>query len=73
MKKNIGIIDRVIRVLIALTIVVLYFMELITGTLGIVLLVAAGIFVITTITGFCGLYTILGIRTCPLKEAKKED
>ncbi|PLX17136.1 MAG: DUF2892 domain-containing protein [Salinivirgaceae bacterium] len=72
MKKNIGVLDRVIRVLIALTIAVLYFMEIITGTLGIILLVVAGVFLITSITSFCGLYTIFGIRTCPMKEPKKE-
>jgi hypothetical protein len=72
MKKNMGVLDRVIRVLIAFTIAVLYFMEIITGTLGIVLLVVAGVFLITSITSFCGLYTIFGFRTCPMKQSEKE-
>lgn len=72
MKKNMGVADRVIRILIALAIALLYFMEIITGTLGIVLLIVAGIFLITSITSFCGLYALFGIRTCPMKESKKE-
>lgn len=67
MKKNIGTVDKVIRLMVAVLLVVLYFTNMVSGTLGIVFLVAAGMLVITTLTSFCGLYTILGIRTCPLK------
>lgn len=59
-----GIIDRVIRVLVAVVIVVLYFTGNIGGTLGIVLLVVAGIFVLTSVISFCPLYLPLGIKTC---------
>ncbi|ALO15029.1 hypothetical protein L21SP5_01379 [Salinivirga cyanobacteriivorans] len=69
MKKNMGSADRIIRVIIAAILVALYFMEVVTGTIGIILLVVAGIFLITSITGFCGLYPLFGIRTCP-KESK---
>jgi hypothetical protein len=68
MKKNMGMVDKIIRLVIAAIIGVLYFTNVITGTLGIVLLVAAGIFVMTSLIGFCGLYTILGIKTCPSKK-----
>lgn len=67
MKKNIGAVDKIIRLVVAALFVVLYFTNMVSGTLGIVFLVAAGLLVITTLTSFCGLYTILGIRTCPLK------
>ncbi|MEI6765875.1 MAG: DUF2892 domain-containing protein [Bacteroidota bacterium] len=64
MKKNMGMIDRVIRTLIALTIAVLFYLEVITGTLGIVLLILGGVFLLTSIFGFCPLYLPFGIKTC---------
>ena len=64
MKKNMGTADRIIRVLIAAVIAVLYFMKMIPGTLGIVLLVLAGIFVLTSLVSFCPLYAPFGIKTC---------
>ncbi len=67
MKKNMGTADRIIRVLIAAIIGVLYFTNIIPGTLGIVLLVAAGIFVLTSLVSFCPLYAIFGLKTCPTK------
>ena len=68
MKKNMGSADRIIRLLIAAVIAVLYFTNVITGTLGIVLLVAAGIFALTSFISFCPLYAPFGIRTCAVKE-----
>jgi hypothetical protein len=67
MKKNMGSTDRLIRVLIAAVIAALYFTGTVTGTLGLVLLVAAGIFVLTSLVSFCPLYTLLGINTCGVK------
>lgn len=64
MKTNIGVTDRVIRFIVAGIILVLYFSGIVSGTLGIVLLVIAGALVITGIIGFCGLYTLLGFNTC---------
>lgn len=65
MKKNMGNIDRIIRILVAIVIAVLFFTNVISGTLGIVLLVLAGVFVLTGLVSFCPLYTLLGINTCP--------
>ncbi|MEH0153301.1 DUF2892 domain-containing protein [Limibacter armeniacum] len=64
MKKNMGIADRIIRIVIAAIIAVLYFTGTVTGTLGIVLIVLASVFVLTSLVSFCPLYTICGIRTC---------
>ncbi|MGQ9621479.1 MAG: YgaP family membrane protein [Bacteroidales bacterium] len=64
MKKNIGKVDRIIRVLIAMLITVLYFTKIISGTAGLVLLIIAGILMITSVTSFCGIYTLFGISTC---------
>lgn len=65
MKKNMGVADRVIRVLAAAAVAVLYFTGTISGTLAYVLLAIGGIFLLTSLAGFCPLYTLLGIRTCP--------
>jgi len=63
MKKNMGTIDKVVRVLIAALIAVLFFTNVISGTLGIVLLVLAGVFLLTSFIGFCPLYLPFGFRT----------
>ncbi|MEQ8517987.1 MAG: DUF2892 domain-containing protein [Cytophagales bacterium] len=68
MKRNMGSADRIIRVIIAAIIATLYFANILTGTLGIVLLVLAGIFVMTSLISFCPLYAIFGLRTCPMKK-----
>lgn len=67
MKKNMGSMDRVMRFIIAAVVVALYFTGTITGTLGIVLLVLAGVFVLTSFIGFCPLYAPFGLKTCPAK------
>ena len=64
MKKNMGNIDKIVRILIALVIAVLFFMNIISGTLGLVLLALAGVFVLTSLISFCPLYTLFGINTC---------
>lgn len=69
MKKNIGVADRVIRIIIALIIGVLFFTEVITGTLGIILLIVGAILLLTAIINFCGLYALFGFNTCPMKKA----
>lgn len=60
-----GNIDKVVRILIAIVIAVLFFTNIISGTLGIVLLILAGVFVLTSLISFCPLYTLVGINTCP--------
>lgn len=64
MKKNMGSTDKTIRILIALVIAGLYFGNIITGTLGIVLLIFAVVFLLTSLISFCPLYTIIGVNTC---------
>lgn len=65
MKKNMGTADRVIRVIIAAIIAFLYFNGTITGTLGLVLIILAGVFVLTSVISFCPLYALVGVKTCP--------
>ncbi|AMC10408.1 hypothetical protein Lupro_03700 [Lutibacter profundi] len=63
MKKNMGSIDKIIRVLVAVVIAVLYWQGIISGTLAIVLLVLGIVFLLTSLINFCPLYTIFGINT----------
>jgi len=68
MKKNMGTADRIIRSVIALIVAALYFSGVITGTIGMVLLILAIVFVLTSLVSFCPLYTLFGISTCPAKK-----
>ena len=63
MKKNMGTVDKTIRIFVAAIVALLYFTGFISGTLAIVLLVFAVIFVVTSFISFCPLYPILGINT----------
>ncbi len=71
MKKNMGSPDRIIRILAAIVFAVLYFTGTVTGTWGIVLLVLGGVFVLTSFVGFCPLYSLVGMNTCPAKSTKR--
>lgn len=63
MKTNMGKLDRVLRILLAISIVVLYGYNIISGVVAIVLLVVALAFVITSFIGVCPLYFPFGITT----------
>jgi hypothetical protein len=68
MKKNMGTADKVIRIILAIIVAALYFTGTVSGTVGIVLLVLAGVFVLTSLVSFCPLYAPFGIKTCAVKE-----
>ncbi len=63
MKPNMGTFDRVMRLLAAALVIALYFMNVISGAVAIVLLVFAGIFILTSIVSFCPLYLPFEIST----------
>lgn len=63
MKKNMGTVDKTIRILVAAIVALLYFTGVISGTLAIVLLVFAVIFVLTSLFSVCPLYPLLGMNT----------
>jgi len=63
MKKNMGTVDKTIRVIIAAVIGLLYYFGVISGTLAIILMVIALVFIITSLVSVCPLYPILGINT----------
>jgi len=64
MKKNMGNTDKIIRILLAVVVAILYFTNVIPGVLGIILMALAGIFVLTSLISFCPLYAPFGISTC---------
>jgi len=66
MKTNMGTTDRIIRLVIAAVLAFLYFSGTLTGTLGIVALVVAAVFTLTSLVSFCPMYSLLGMSTCPL-------
>jgi len=63
MKKNMGTIDKVIRILVAVVVVVLWLTNVISGTLAIILLALSAVFIVTSFLSFCPLYLPLGLST----------
>ncbi len=63
MKKNIGSIDKMFRLLVAIVVAVLYFTDQITGTTAIVLLAVGAILALTSLIGTCPIYMALGISS----------
>ena len=68
MKKNMGTLDKGIRFAAAALIAILYFTNVIGGTLAIILAIIAVIFVLTSFMNFCPLYTLVGVNTCKVQE-----
>ena len=68
MKKNMGSLDRILRVVVAAVIAILYFTQVISGTVAIVLLVLALVFVLTSTVGVCPLYLPFGLNTNSKKD-----
>lgn len=68
MKKNMGSTDRILRIIIAAVIAILYFTGTVSGTLGLVLLILGAVFVLTSLVSFCPLYAIFGLNTCATKK-----
>lgn len=68
MKVNMSGLDRGIRIVIALTIAVLFWQGMIEGLVAYVLIALSVVFVATSIVSFCPLYTLFGINTCKVKK-----
>jgi uncharacterized membrane protein YobD (UPF0266 family) len=63
MKKNMGMADKAIRFVLAAIVGILYYTNVINGTLAIVLVVLAVVFILTSFISFCPLYLPFGINT----------
>jgi hypothetical protein len=64
MKKNMGTIDKVIRILIAISIIALYYSGIVSGTFAIILLILSVVFIATSFISFCPLYALFNTNTC---------
>lgn len=71
MNPNVGNTDKAIRIFLALAVGALYFFQLISGTVALVLLVLAGILIVTSFVSFCPLYALFGVSTKPKKEHER--
>lgn len=70
MKKNMGTVDSILRIVVAAIIITLYLTNLITGTVAIILFILAIVFILTGFLRFCPLYLPFGINTCKKDENK---
>ena len=68
MKKNMGSIDRTIRITIAAIFIITWLANLISGATAVVLVSLATVFMVTSLIGFCPLYKLFGINTCPRQQ-----
>lgn len=70
MKKNMGSVDKVVRIVLAVLFAGLYFSGVVPGTLGLVLTVLGVVFLATSLISFCPLYLPFGLSTCKKSETK---
>jgi hypothetical protein len=70
MKTNMGSANKAIRILLAVAIGLLYFTNVISGTVAIILLIFAAVFILTSLIGFCPLYLPFGLTTLRKKTQK---
>jgi hypothetical protein len=70
MKKNMGSVDKAVRMIAALAVLVLFLAGQITGTAAVILGTLAVVFVATSLIGFCPLYTLFNIKT--FKDQEKQ-
>lgn len=71
MKKNMGMTDRSLRAIIAIVIGILYYTNVISGTLGMILLIVACILLLTSLMSICPLYIPFKINTAPEKDSEE--
>ncbi len=63
MKTNMGSIDKIIRVIVSILLVILFSTDVIQGTMGWVVIAIAAVFTLTSIVGYCPIYSIFGFNT----------
>lgn len=68
MEKNMSGTDRIVRISLALVVIILYYLKIINGTLGNILIALSAIFLFTSLIKFCPLYSVLGIKSDKNKE-----
>lgn len=68
MKKNMGNFDRIMRVIVAIVIGMLFYQNAFEGLIANILLGVSGIFILTSLVSYCPLYSLFGLNTCKLKK-----
>ena len=68
MKKNMSNADRIVRLVLVAIFSALYFTNLVTGVIGLTLMVISAIFLLTSIVRFCPIYAIFGLSTCEVEK-----
>jgi hypothetical protein len=63
MKTNMGTLDRVIRIVLAAVVAVLYFAHVLSPVAAVILGVVGVVFLATGIAGFCPLYLLFGLSS----------
>ena len=71
MTKNIGLADKIIRLIVAILCTTLYVTHTVSGIFGTPLLIVGGVLLTTSFINFCPFYSVLGINTCPVKNHKQ--
>ena len=64
MQKNMGTLDKTLRLFVAALAVALAATGTLTGTVALVAYIVAAVFVVTSLVSFCPLYRLIGLRTC---------
>lgn len=64
MKKNMATTDRILRLTLAVVLIVLFYTNVVSGTWGIISLVAAGVLTVVSLVGVCPFYSLFGVSTC---------
>ena len=68
MKKNVGSLDKIIRIVLAIILFGVAYFGVVEGTLAIVSYVAGAVMLLTGFMKSCPLYSIFGISSCPLEK-----
>ena len=68
MKKNVGSIDKVVRLLLAALFIILFVTNVVSGLFGYILLALGAIFILTSLVSWCPIWAALGFNTCPVKK-----
>ena len=68
MKKNMSSYDKLIRLGISIVLIILFYKQVLTGTIGIISLLVAFLLTLTSLISFCPIYKVLGISTCKREE-----
>jgi len=64
MTKNVGTVDKVVRIVAGVALVAV---GVVQGGAWWAAAVVGAVLLFTSVTSFCGLYTLLGVNTCKVK------